>query len=391
MAIGMTVTPKDAEHVTTKISLTGLTVGTKYDVVRLHLDYHLNSAGVPVYERFLPDKREYWSAVQHRVSWTATTTTHNLNDYETPLQPVQYFLVETAQVGPFQHDFKTAYPTSRGFLSPTVVHYWWSLRGTPADKPGLVRIRSTATASVWHDACVVEMGDLKYTARGSELAVMGNQYPVFVGDVREQRRGSIVVKCSSLAEVLHLQNIVFPTSGVIRPIIFDSASEPSLIISRMVVVPLDVTIEQATTTDASLRYLHIDFVEIDPTAPLWRKTKENIVTPADAMFTIRANGVISSPPTVRVKQSVVVTDTSTGQYDGWHWYFPGAYEGMVYTPENPGVPFRKAREPRTQGPHEVYYLSPGKYPIKLWIGDRTGLDDVNTGADSIRRYITVTR
>jgi hypothetical protein len=384
MALGITVTKKSPEHVTTLVHLTGLIPGTRYDVVRLHLKWHLDTNGVPVYERRLPDLKEYWSAVQHRTSWEAPATTQDFSDYETPLTPVQYFIVKTDLTGPFEWDFKKTYPVANGVLCPTVVHYYWSLRGTPADTPGMVRIRSTAQASVWHDACVVAMDDIKYTARGTELAVMGNRYPVYVGDVREQRRGSIVVKCESLTELQHLQNIAFPTNGVIRPIIFNSISEPSVMINDMRVIPLDVTVEQATPTNAALRYVHIDFVEIDPTAPLYKKTAENIVSPADANFTI-------SDTTPKVGQKIVVTDTSTGQYNGVHWFFPSAYMGLVSTPENPGANSAPFRESVQYGPHEIFYKKAGNFWIKLWVGDRDGDDNVNTGADSIKRYITVHR
>lgn len=387
MALGMTVTKKSAEHVTSIVTLTGLTVGSRYDVCRLELLRNLDPEGLPVYERQRPDKKVFWSAVQHRTSWKAPSATVTFNDYETPLLPVQYFVVPTDSIGPFEYDFTgTDYPVTRGYLCPTVVDYWWDLIGTPAIRQGLVRVRSTAKASVWHDACVVEMGDIKYTARGTELAVMGSQYPVFVGDRRDQRRGSIVLKCDSLAELYELQDIVFPTNGVIRPIIFDSASEPALMVSRMVVIPLDVTVEQATATNAELRYLRIDFVEIDPTAPLWKKTAENIVTPADAHFTI-------SDTTPKVLQPITLTDTSTGQYNAWKWSFPFALTGRTDPP--PVIPevgfplFQPFPSSTKQGPHQIFFKKPGDYAIKLWVGDRDNEDDVNTGADSIVHWVKV--
>jgi hypothetical protein len=43
----------------------------------------------------------------------------------------------------------------------------------------------------------------------------------------------------------------------------------------------------------------------------------------------------------------------------------------------------------TKGPHGVYYAKPGRYPVKLWIGDTT--PETSAGNDVIRRYITVTK
>jgi hypothetical protein len=210
---------------------------------------------------------------------------------------------------------------------------------------------------------------------------MGNQYPVYVADVREARRGSIVVKCSSLADVEELQRIIFPANGKVWPIVFNSASEPPLILDTMVCVPLDITIEQATSSNVSLRYLHIDFVEIDPTAPLLKRNangNDSYVAHPVANFSI-------SDSTPAVGQLVTLTDTSTGQYDQWHWYAPKSrgYYALGGSAAAAAAP----QQFYTRGPHGVYYAAPGTYEVKLWIGDTT--PGTSAGNDVVRKFVTV--
>ena len=382
MAIGITITKKTPEHGTAVVQLTGLTPGVKYDVLRMRVQRHISSAGTPTYTRIFPDRKAYWSSVAHRVGWTAPSATVTFNDYETPITSVQYFIVEASKTSPFEWDWDRGdYPVTTGILSPTV-DFWWDLTSTPgANQQGQIRIRSTAHAQKYFDACVVEMGDMKYTARGTELAVLGNPYPLYVADVRESRRGSIIVKCSSLADVLELQRIVFPANGKVWPIVFNSASEPALIANDMTVIPLDITIEQATPNDVNLRFVHIDYVEIDPTTPLMIRVKDNVPNHPDARFSI-------SDTTPAVNQKIVLTDASTGQFDRWHWYTPGAYEGLVSAPEVNNPPTsRRVNKFIGQGPWEIFYRTRGKHKIKLWVGDQT--PETTAGADVIKKIIVV--
>jgi hypothetical protein len=385
MALGLTVTKETPEEGYVVLQATGMTAGTKYDVFRLQLRRQINDLGLPIYERIYPDHRGLWTAVQHRVGWTAPATTATFRDYDTPLRPTQYFIVPTASVSPYEYaDWGVAYPVSRGFLNTTVVDFWWDLKGTPANKPGIIRVRSVAHAAKFVDACVVEMGDIKYTARGTELAVMGSQYPVYVGDVREARRGSIVLKCGSLAEFDDLRNIVFPPTGKIWPVIFNSASEPPLILNDMRVIPLDVTLEQATASDAALRYLHIDYVEINPTAPLAHRVGDNddLVNAPKANFTV-------SDATPAVNQWVTLTDTSTGQYDSWDWTVPGNAAAYALGFPSGGTPkFQSA------GPHRVMWARPGTYAVKLWVGGamvEMVPPGTSAGSHSRVKYVTVHR
>jgi hypothetical protein len=378
MALGLTVTKETPEEGYVVLQATGMTAGTKYDVFRLQVRRVIGDTGTPSYEREYPDHRALWTAVQHRVGWTAPAATATFRDYDTPLRSTQYFIVASSAVGPYEYaDWGTPYPVSRGYLNPAVVDFWWDLKGTPGENPGIVRVRSVAHAAKYVDACVVEMGDIKYTARGTELAVMGSQFPVFVGDVREARRGSIVLKCSNLDELNALRAIVFPPTGKIWPVIFNAASEPPLILNDLRVVPLDVTVEQATATDPALRFLRIDFVEIDPTAALSHRVGDNddLVNAPKADFTV-------STLTPAIGQWVTLTDTSTGQFDSWQWTVPGNSALYALNTFN------------TKGPHKVMWNKPGSYAVKLWVGGamvEMVPPGTSAGSHSRVKYVTVHR
>jgi PKD repeat protein len=117
-------------------------------------------------------------------------------------------------------------------------------------------------------------------------------------------------------------------------------------------IPLDVEVEQATQADADLRYVHIDYVEIDGSAPLIRRTGDNdqLTDPPNANFTI-------SDSTPARNQWITLTDTSTGQGDDWDWVI----EQGKQTDNKVGKFY-------TQGPHKVRWRSRGRMTIKLRFG-----------------------
>jgi len=313
MAVAITVTKETVETMRVDIQLTGLSVGTKYDLMRLsykHASY--DDLGNPTYQRALPDRKAYWSAVAHRVGWTAPAATTNVIDYEAPMHAVRYFIVPTSSIGPFEYtNWAVPYPLSRGALSAAYVHFSNDLASQP---PGHILIRSTHDLQKFVNVCVVDLDEVKYTARGTELAVMGNQYPVYIADTREARRGSVVVKVNNIGEYNDLREIVFPSTGTIWPIILNDAANPSLLLDDMKVIPLDVSIEQATKADADLRFVRIDYVEIAAAGSIPKRVgdNDNYINHPKANFTI-------SDSTPQVGQWVTVTDTSTGQYDSWDW------------------------------------------------------------------------
>lgn len=352
--VAIDVVKDDLETLFVAVNLTGLTAGTKYDVLRLQLRYTgKDDAGARQYERELPDRRELWSSVAHRVGWTAPAASASFRDFECPKRPTVYFVVASSAVSPAEWDFADGnYPVARGVLDTEVIHFNQDLKDADLDlepNDGDLLVRSTSELALYVSACVVEMDGPRYIARGTEFPVMGNQFPVYVADSREARRGSVTLLTRNLGELQDLRRIVYPSSGRIRPVIFNSAGEQVLLLDDMRVLPLDIEIEQASTTDPGLRYVHIDYLEVDATKPLISRTGDNddLVNAPNANFTI-------SDVTPGRNQWVTLTDTSTGQYDSWDWTighatFSSNWIGKFHT----------------KGPHKVYWPHRGIKQLKL--------------------------
>jgi hypothetical protein len=368
MAVAIATTV-DVPAIAVDVTLTGLVVGTQYDVFRLNHRYTGNDpdTGTPQYEQELPDRKAFWRAVGHRIGWTAPAATATFRDYEAPLRPYRYFVVETSLVSPHEYNWQSGnYPLSRGVLGGTVVHFAKliaALEGPEA--PGHIMFRSTDELALFKTFCVVEATDLRYTARGTELPVIGQPYPVYIADTREARRGSLVVMAHDLGEYDSLRRIVFPVSGQIRPVIMNAGGDPVMLLDDMVVVPLDVSIEQATPSNADKRYVRFDYVEVDPTAPLYKRSGDNdlLTTAPHADFTIA--------PTVTplANQTVTFTNTSTGTYQSREWTFQTPNSNSI------GKSF-------TNGPQKIRWGTKGKKTIKLRV---YGTD----GASTITKTITV--
>lgn len=353
MAVAIAITKEDLETLTTRVALTGLTAGTRYDVMRVqYRNLGKDDTGVRKYERELPDRRGLWSSVAHRVGWQAPGTTATFRDYECPTRPTKYFVVATSAEGPHEYDFGLGkYPMSRGALSAELVHWGGDLADINADPgEGHITVRSVHELAHYAETCLVEMDGPTYTARVNELAVMGNEYPVVVADTREARRGSVVLMVRNLGQYNALRRIVFPASGKIRPVLLQGGGDPTLLLDDMRIIPLDVEVEQATQANADLRYIRIDYVEADPSAPLVQRTGDNdsLVSPPLAQFTI-------SDTTPAVDQWVTLTDTSTGTGDDWEW-----------TVDN--VRDNKVGKFYTQGPHKVRFTTRGPNIVKLRFG-----------------------
>jgi hypothetical protein len=376
MALGMTVTKETVDLWQVEVTLTGLTPGVKYDLMRLRAHEAKDEFSQPIYSRILPERRSYWTAVAHRVGWTATATTHKVRDYEAPGYAFQYFIVPTDSVGPYEYEgtlWDTPYPLSRGFLSPTVINF---NRELTEDMRGRILLRSTKGLAKGLSLCVVDMDQTKYTARGTELAVMGNTYPVYVADVREARRGSIVFKVDSATEFHDLMEIVFPNTGAIWPVYLMNIGTdvPLMLTSDMKMIPLDVTIEQSGFTNPNIRFVRVDYVEIDSTAPISKRTGDNddAINPPKANFTI-------SDSTPAVGQWVTLTDTSTGQYDSWDW----SVRGTEATVSAQGKYFVK-------GPHRVRWMKKGSYTVALRVyGAQIDANGHTAGASTRTLRVTV--
>lgn len=372
MVVAIDVVKDDLDTLFVEVALTGLTPGTKYDVFRLTLRYlGDNDTGAPVYEREIPDRAALWRAVGHRVGWTAPAAAATFRDYEVSLRPTVYYVCASSAEGPHEYeDWGTPYPVARGVLDDEVIHFNRDLDlavdGPEVSDEGHVIIRSTEELNKYLSLCLVDMDGPKYTARGTEHAVLGSQYPVYVADTREARRGSLTVMVRDLGAYNDLRSIVFPPTGRIRPVIFNSGGDNTLLLDDMVVIPLDVAVEQVTAQSLASRYVHVDYVEIDARAALTQRSGDNdtMVNAPVANFTI-------SDTTPAVHQWVTLTDTSTGLYDEWDWTIERGYEtdnrvGKFYGP----------------GPHVIRWGNRGKKTIKLRVG--------GSGAGHHTRYKTAT-
>lgn len=354
MAIGISVTKEDLETLTTRLALSGLTAGTKYDVYRMQWrNLGKNDSGARVYEREVPDRRALWSAVGHRINWTAPGATATFRDFECPLRPTRYFLVPTASVGPHEYDFGDGtYPLARGALSAELVHWSGDLADANADPgEGHLTFRSVHELAHYATTCLVEMEGPTYTARANEFAVMGTEYPVIVSDTREARRGSFTVMTRNLGQYNALRRIVFPASGRIRPVLVQAGGDRVLLLDDMRIIPLDVEAEQTTRRDPDTRYLTIEYVEADPTTPLIARAGDNDALAGSAPV---ANFGISDT-TPAVGEWVTLTDTSTGTGTDWEWTVDNAADNQV------GKFY-------TQGPHKVRFGGPGEKAVKLRFG-----------------------
>ncbi len=357
MVIGIDVIKDDLETLFVEVSLTGLAPGERYDVHRLQLRYlGKDDAGVRQYQRELPDRRPLWSSVAHRVGWEATATSHRFRDFECPTRPTVFYVCRSSAVSPFEWNFAQGpYPVSRGVLDTEVVHFNQDLIDANIGlepEEGHILVRSTDELALYAECCVVEMDGPTYTARGSELSVLGSQYPVYVADTREARRGSLTLLTRQLGQYNDLRRIVFPSSGAIRPVVFNSGGDSTMLLDDMRVIPLDVEIEQVTQKDPNYRYVHIDYVEVDASAPLVKRTGDNDALAAKPV----ANFSISDTTPAR-NQWVTLADTSSGLGDTWDWTIERGHESD-----------NKVGKFYTAGPHKVRWAIPGKKTVKLRFG-----------------------
>lgn len=377
MAITIDVTREDLATLFVRVRLTGLSTSQKYDVFRLQLRYlGDDDAGNPVYSRELPDRRGLWRAVAHRVGWQPSASSVNFRDYEVSLRPTVYYVCASAVGGPHEWDFENGrYPVGRGVLDTEVIHFNRDIRRAldagDNDVPGLgqgdILLRSTQELNRWHTACVVDIDSMKYGLRATEHTVLGTEYPVLVADTREARRGSITLKVDTLGQYNEVRGIVYPASGRVRPVILNSGGDATMLIDDSVVIPLDVSVEQATQADADLRFIHIDFLEINPGTALSHRTGDDdaLVNEPNAHFSI-------SDTTPRVGQWITLdASSSTGQFDSWDW-----------TIERGRETDNKVGKFYSEGPHKIRFGSRGRKTIKLRI--------YGSGAGANTRVRTIT-
>lgn len=344
----------DVESLTVDVTITGLTVGERYDVYRLAQSWNEDD---DVYDRIIPDRRSYWSIVAHRRSWEATGTTRSFRDYEAPMKPIKYFIVRTDQTAPFEYDWTGGdYPLSRGDLSTQVVHLQREQEALFAidDAPieGNLVLRSTSDLGLWADACLYDMDVVRYTARGTEFPVIGRQFPIYVADSREARRGTMTLMTKDMVEYDEIREIVYPQTGRISPIWVHAANDKVAILDDMVIVPLDIDVEVAGVADPNRRFITIDFVEIDPSMGLPQRTGDNddLVTPPKANFA-------ATDYTPNRKQKVTLTDASTGQFDNWKWTISRKIKGKDRVKDG-GYRYG-------EGPHQVSWGASAKHYVTL--------------------------
>lgn len=372
MAIGIEVVREDLETLHVQIHLTGLTVGTRYDVMRLQLRYvGKDDTGQRIYQREIPDRRALWSSVAHRVGWQAPKTEVLFRDFETPMRPVQYYLCRTDAIGPHEWLFSDGdYPTSKGVLATDIVHFNGDLADANLDEEpdeGHILVRSVEELAHRADCCLVEMDGPRYTARATEFAVLGSQYPVIVADSREARRGSVTLLTKNIGQLNDLRRVVYPESGLIQPFIMNSGGDATLLLDDMRVIPMDVSLEQVTPASADARYVRIDYVEVDNSAPLLQRIGDNddLIDQPEAAFSF-------SDTTPAKHQWITITDHSTGQGDTWEFTLERGYETD-----------NKVAKFWGPGPHRVYWGARGKKTVKLRFGSRA------TGFHTRTKYITV--
>ena len=359
----ITVTDIRVQGLYVDVTLSGLTPGTRYDLYRMRVNADgEDESGDPVYGRVLPDRKTYWQTVGHRYGWEADAAESVLRDYEPPMRPFSYFLVETSRVGP--HDYNWAngdYPLSRGDLGADVVHLSHLEQTTldeygdplvdPQDLPGTLILRSTAELGLYTRACLYDLDDIRYTARGTEHPVMGRQYPLYVADTREARRGTLTMITRDVAEYDAVREIVFPQSGRIAPVAVNAGSDNTLLLDDMLTIPLDIDVQQASQSSTQVRFVTVDFVEVDPTTPLVVRAGDNPdPTKPRADFT-------RAPVSPQRGQPVVFTDTSTGAVTGWKWDLRAA---------------KGWQGPSGAGPHRVRYTKTGKVLVKLRVSGPGG-------------------
>lgn len=346
--VGISVTT-DLEGLMTRVTLTGLSAGTRYDVYRMRVHWDKDD---DEYQRITPDRRNHWSAVAHRIGWEASSSTHTFRDYEAPMKPFKYFVVETTRNGPFDYNWENGdYPLSRGDLDDQAIHFDRALKEvfTVEDRPfdGTLLLRSTQDLGLFVPACLYDVDEIKYTARGTEFPVIGRQYPLYVADTREARRGRFTLLTKSLAEYQDLRDIVFPQSGRLTPIWLQAYGNETLLLDDMLVVPLDVSVEQAGQADSDRRFITVEYVEIDPTAGLPKRTGDN-----DALVTPPVAGFTTNNRRPRRKEKVTLYDQSSGQITNWTWTISRVEKGVVSKRYGPG-------------PHKVSWGAAEKHWVRL--------------------------
>jgi PKD repeat protein len=141
----------------------------------------------------------------------------------------------------------------------------------------------------------------------------------------------------------------------------------------MKVIPLDVTVEQATKSDPAIRFVRIDYVEIANPAPITKRAGDN----DDAINHPVANFSFSDTTPAR-DQVITITDTSTGQYDSWDWSVGTSGSqapGKFYGP----------------GPHRFSWSAKGTYEVKLRVYGAETADGspITSGAQTRTKKITV--
>jgi hypothetical protein len=372
MAIDIEVVKDDLETLFVQLNLTGLSTTGKYDLLRLQVRYlGKDDTGTRIYEREIPDRRELWSSVGHRIYWTPGTTTATVRDYEAPTRPVKYFLVPSSAVSPAEYtDWATPYPVERGVLDDTVVHFNQDIADAHlGEEPeeGHIVVRSTADLAKYVTACVMEMEGPTYVSRGTEHAVLGSQFPVYIADTRAARRGTITLMTRQLGQYLDLKNICFPSTGLIAPVAFQGGGGNTLLLDDLRAIPLDVEVEQATASNGSMRYVHIAYIEIDGTAPLIARSGDN-----DSQLTAPVSNFTVSDSTPARSQWVTLASTSTGVFDQYEWTIERGLEtdnlvGKFYT----------------AGPHKVRWGRAGRKTVKLRVSGKF------SGAHTRTKVITV--
>lgn len=361
----ITVSDINVRGLRVDVTCSGLTPGTRYDIYRLSviLDGE-DDNGHPTYGPRLPDRRNYWRTVGHRYGWEAPAAETTFRDYEAPMGPFRYFVVETAAEGPHDYDWAAGdYPLERGTLSGDVVHLahleetTLDEYGDPLvdaeDRPGSLILRSTATLGLYSRACLYDLDDIRYTARGTEHAVMGRQYPLYVADTREARRGRMTMITRDIADYDEVRDIVFPQNGRIAPVMVNAGSDNTLLLDDMMVIPLDISVQQASPHSTQVRFITLDFVEIDPTTPLIQRSGDN-PDPAKPVA-----GFTVSPRNPSRSQQVTFTDTSSGSITTWKWDL------------RPATGWSGQSGP---GPYRVRYTNQRTFKAKLRVQGPAGAD-----------------
>jgi hypothetical protein len=244
MAVGITVAGVSASSYSATFTLTGLDTGAHYDVIR-------------VIEGGDDNERKYQIIDTYR-DWQPPADTVTIIDGAAPLRTYRVGVWDSSGVTPVDFDFSTGGYTGPAALATS------GLVTLTAPACGIL-LRSTRDTSKYVEASVHDVSPVLYRARVSELTPMGTRYPVVIADRREGRRVErLVIYTRSVAEAKALMDVLVPENGRIYPVWIRTMDNDKLLLSDLLLMPGDITVEAASKHRPEAKFWTVEGVEIDP-------------------------------------------------------------------------------------------------------------------------------